>query len=269
MTDNGLILPSFDLLHLQAEKVKELTAPLRQCGITMFSHTRVYKDNTFLDISDRSDMLDYFYYQTDIYKHYTPDINPWLFDNEFFLCSSLGENLSTAGLRSHLAIDNIIILIEKYQNHCELWHFGADPSNADITNFYINNLSFLKKFTIYFKSNAKKIINASEKHKIKRSDDIVILENNANCSKKIEMPIQDISFNYKGALITFSKRETEVLKWIILGKTATETGIILSISSRTVEHYLDEVKKKLGSSKLLDVFRILATHKIIDAIMDL
>jgi DNA-binding CsgD family transcriptional regulator len=78
-----------------------------------------------------------------------------------------------------------------------------------------------------------------------------------------------VNFNYRGKLITLSKRESEILKWFILGKTATETGIILSISRRTVEHHIEQVKKKLGSSRLIDIFRILASHKIIDVIMDL
>lgn len=91
---NGLILPKFELLNSHARSVQNITKPLQQFGITFFSHTRIYKDNTFIDISDRADVLDYFYYQTDIYKHYLPDMNPWIFKDKVFFCNSMSNNLS-------------------------------------------------------------------------------------------------------------------------------------------------------------------------------
>lgn len=46
--------------------------------------------------------------------------------------------------------------------------------------------------------------------------------------------------------IGLSKREAEVLGWVAQGKTNVETGIILSISARTVQKHLARVYEKLG-----------------------
>jgi LuxR family quorum-sensing system transcriptional regulator SolR len=40
-------------------------------------------------------------------------------------------------------------------------------------------------------------------------------------------------------------REIEVLKWIMAGKSAWETGAIMAISERTVRHHLTNIYKKL------------------------
>jgi DNA-binding CsgD family transcriptional regulator len=42
-----------------------------------------------------------------------------------------------------------------------------------------------------------------------------------------------------------SKRETEVLSWVIQGKTDAEIGVILEISSRTVEKHVGRILYKL------------------------
>ena len=45
-----------------------------------------------------------------------------------------------------------------------------------------------------------------------------------------------------------TRREFEVLKYVILGYSAKKIGNLLQISSRTVEGYVDKLKEKLGCS---------------------
>jgi DNA-binding CsgD family transcriptional regulator len=46
--------------------------------------------------------------------------------------------------------------------------------------------------------------------------------------------------------ICFTKREKQVLKYIVLGCTAKKMGQLLGISSRTVEVYINQLKIKLN-----------------------
>lgn len=48
------------------------------------------------------------------------------------------------------------------------------------------------------------------------------------------------------APLGLTRRETEVLHWVAQGKTNTEIGVILSLSSRTVQKHLEHIFKKLG-----------------------
>lgn len=43
-----------------------------------------------------------------------------------------------------------------------------------------------------------------------------------------------------------TKREAEVLHWVVQGKTNTEIGVILAVSPRTVQKHLEHIFNKLG-----------------------
>lgn len=56
-------------------------------------------------------------------------------------------------------------------------------------------------------------------------------------------------------LATLSKRQLECLKHLVRGKTAREIAAALSLSTRTIEHYLDDIKLQLhvsSKSELID-----------------
>jgi len=48
------------------------------------------------------------------------------------------------------------------------------------------------------------------------------------------------------AMAVLTARETEVLQWVVAGKTNQEIGLALRISEKTVEKHLDAVFRKLG-----------------------
>ncbi len=56
------------------------------------------------------------------------------------------------------------------------------------------------------------------------------------------LPISKINNYY------FSKRETECLHYYVQGKTSKEIAVILQLSKRTVENYLQNIKDKIGVS---------------------
>jgi len=277
MSSETLILPRFELLNSHSQQVKDITLPLQKMGITLFSHTRVYKDNSFIDISDRADMLDYFYYQTDMYKYYFPDVNPWMFKEKFFLCNTMENNPSIKALKDDLKIDNIITLIEQYDTHCELFHFGTTPHNHKIINLYLNNIDVLKAFTLFFKDKAQSLIHESEQHRIKRPVDVNEFFNlNSPPNEKMDknefyrnLSMKEVQFKYHGQLIKFTLREIQILKWAILGKSSSEISIILNISRRTSENHLNNIKHKLGCHKITDVIRTLMEAGIMEMIIKL
>jgi DNA-binding CsgD family transcriptional regulator len=47
-------------------------------------------------------------------------------------------------------------------------------------------------------------------------------------------------------LTSLTKRERQVLEWVVQGKTNSETAIILGISSRTVAKHIEHIFEKLG-----------------------
>ena len=55
------------------------------------------------------------------------------------------------------------------------------------------------------------------------------------------------------AKVEISRRETECLFYMMKGKSARETGVVLNLSQRTVEYYLNCLKEKLHCSRKSDI----------------
>lgn len=110
-----IVLPKSDIMLSLASEVSQLCLPLRNFDITSLSHTRVYNDGSFIDMADNPEMPEYFYYKTDLYEYYIPDVSPDLFGEGFFLCSNLDSNKSIQFLREG-SVDNQIDSIKKKFN---------------------------------------------------------------------------------------------------------------------------------------------------------
>jgi DNA-binding CsgD family transcriptional regulator len=55
----------------------------------------------------------------------------------------------------------------------------------------------------------------------------------------------DYRFDASPGALSLSKRETEVFSWVVQGKRDSEIGVILAISSRTVEKHVGRILHKL------------------------
>ena len=64
--------------------------------------------------------------------------------------------------------------------------------------------------------------------------------------------------------IHLSPREAECLRWCAEGKTSEEIGIILSLSTHTVNHYLISATKKLNAVNRMHAITIAIRHGILD-----
>lgn len=61
---------------------------------------------------------------------------------------------------------------------------------------------------------------------------------------QLQIPFNEDKVFQKAA--SLSARERDCLKYLLLGKTAKETGLLMKLSFRTVEYYFENIKDKLG-----------------------
>jgi len=64
--------------------------------------------------------------------------------------------------------------------------------------------------------------------------------------------------------VRITARERECLRWCAEGKTSEEIGIILSLSTHTVNHYLISATKKLNAVNRMHAITIAIRHGILD-----
>lgn len=160
-----------------------------------------------------------------------------------------------------------MILIEKCEDHYEIWNFASTKNNDKVLDFYTRGLEILKSFTYYFKDKANPLIKAYENDKIIRPQNL--LAEPSQIEKK--QPLLDfekmkkefyeeldikrfyLGQEYGNRYLTY--REAYCIYWCSQGKSLQEIAIILGISKRTVEDHVNSVKLKLNSFKQTDLVR--------------
>ncbi len=133
--------------------------------------------------------------------------------------------------------------------------FGsATPSIANGRK-YLNYLHLLYKFSDYFLREAGPII---EKMKAEGFN-VAKLRGDAFFHRSPLLPLSagdQIEAAFLKAISPLSRRERECLDLFQRGHSAQATAAILKLSRRTIEHYFDNIKDKLGCSSKWDLLRM-------------
>jgi DNA-binding CsgD family transcriptional regulator/SAM-dependent methyltransferase len=74
--------------------------------------------------------------------------------------------------------------------------------------------------------------------------------------------------NFQYGPIEFSRREAQVLKHFLLGKSAKEIGVLLDISAKTVEFHMASIKKKCHCHKRSDLYNAALSEGFINIMFD-
>lgn len=88
------------------------------------------------------------------------------------------------------------------------------------------------------------------------------------CEKPLTTDREDDSIHFQYGAIAFSRREAQVLKHFLNGKTAKEIGLLLELSSKTVEFHLAGIKEKCGCYKRSDLFKLALSEGFISLMFD-
>jgi DNA-binding CsgD family transcriptional regulator len=109
----------------------------------------------------------------------------------------------------------------------------------------------LDSFTRYFKREASSIIERAIREQI----NIRLIKGDA-FFKVPDVPLarkDPKAEKFLNHIYPLSEREKQCLELFKEGKTAQMTGAILGLSQRTVEHYFDNIKNKLGCNSKTDL----------------
>lgn len=229
-------------------EINEICYSLKRIGIHLFSYRRCFTDGSRVNFSNNADwLLDY--YKLNLYQSS-------LFES---LISSYSTGFSLWPQESSLPVfshgrqfynsDNGITYTINYNEYCDFFIFGADKNNKHIINFYINNLDLLKNFSEYFYNKAKKIIEISAKNRIYLPGNRV----QSGISKDVYRK-DGINYN-DNIMLNLSNREKSCLHGILAGQTAKQIARELNLTFRTVEFYIQNLKKKIGCRRRSEIFK--------------
>lgn len=248
-------------LHYSQE-INDICRPLQNLNITYFAHIQVDDKGQFSGLSNNPGFTEHYLKN----EYYNADIH--LADNNKLGKYVLWDAIERRGQseKMHLeaaqfGIQHTFTIIEKNNNHSHFYHFANNSASKAINQVYLANLDLLNLFIKHFKENinqSKKLANAFDLHfSIDKDSEGFIIENSDNSlltDKDIflnEIKITNEtniihSLINQGENSRLTKREIECLNLYASGKIANDIAIRLGLSKRTVQHYLDNAKLKLG-----------------------
>lgn len=235
------------------QEIIDLCSPLKSLGITAFSHLRTDHEGNFSGLANNPEFMKNYltkgYYNADVHikrNHYKNDhCLMW----DAMECD--GKTQSMLQDAYDFSFKHIFTMIESHGEQCDYYHFGTDQSSPAINQTYINNIDLLKKFITYFNENMANSSELMKTYQIQFS-----MENNAagvqlrdptrlnNTGNQQDLFLQAIGWDKNEYYLT--KREQECAHLLLLGNTAQEIALLLGLSRRTVEDYINLLKKKLN-----------------------
>ncbi len=239
------------------EQFNALIEPLHSLGIKYFCYFKLFKDGRYIELINHESYLKDFFEKSPISPIFREALS-FPEKKTYFLVPYNHENIKqdeNVSLLAHHDFWNAFCIYEKeIPDYIIGYCFGTDDNSPLFSQFYLRNLPLLERFINYFKQSSVDLLNFNEITNFGMTKDPLPSFYNDHLqedplSKKIETFLHETQLfrkyiKAKDKLILLSKRETECLEYLSLGKSMKEIGRALSLSPKTIEFYLKNIKNK-------------------------
>lgn len=244
-------------------KIKSICAPLKtHLGLDSFCYTKIKRDDSFLQISTHPDQTQQYYYSK-IYLN-NPFMNAassyqegiyLLRDVSLVEYQSMLDNCNKIGMDFHLRI------VEKTPTETHQFLYGTSGKNINFLKIYNYHKSLFKVFNSYFLKEMNACMKNTDNYYVSLAN---IMGNryrsfNLNQDKKniTDLKLQflrDIGKNVP----KFSTQEKKCISFLLTGMTCKEIAHILKLSTRTVEHYVENLKNRFDCANKSELIKFLS-----------
>ncbi len=223
-------------------------------------------DGKLLYLANDERWLQHFF-SDKLYETLAPESIPELFNCKYILSNNESENKIRREAK-HFGFYNIFSMITVQDSYFEIFSYTSDCCDPSINNWYVNHIDLLEKHNFYFKQKTLNLRKKSKHQTIKSSlnhktedvklliDDTQLIEEQYTKIVNFEKIHLDAEFNND----TLSKQEITCIHHLVQGKTTKEIAALTYKSPRTVEYYVDRIKRKLKAHNKSDLItKILAS----------
>jgi DNA-binding CsgD family transcriptional regulator len=235
------------------KSISKLSSVLNKIDITQFIHIRLKADNTFFVLSNHQAILQYFYDEKEL--------------GEFF--KNIIERLQRGKIAVNLLPSQYECPVLKRLHDVNIYHgisvsfclndyadiyvFSTENSNKKIIDFYLNHIHLLKRFIIYYRHSARKIIQEALMQNTVELKKPIQIGNDYENDRRTQLDHfrkqiipRKMIIDSGPDRIAFTVKETECLYYLLEGKSATDIANILVISPKTVESCLKRIRLRAG-----------------------
>ena len=247
------------------DKLNKLCMPLFQnFEFNSFFYHFISNDGYGTSFSSHQESFEKYLYKEQ-FKSNPYARHPHFFQNSLHMISDIDDENYQLGIHATAKkynIDYKIIFIEKLENGCQGFSFAVNPNNnSSVRPAILNHIPLLECFIRQFKQNGKDILQRTLEYQLpfekylgddfKRSPTPLIAS--LEVQNKIKFLIQ-MGILHPTDDIFLSPRQKECMRYLLRGYTASDTALLLNLSKRTVESYIDHIKLKMNCYSKLELF---------------
>lgn len=234
------------------KKLKNLTSPLQDLlGISTFSYYSIDEAGRYCFLSNNAAQAE-FYYANHLYASNPYLVHPHLLRSGYILDKAVtDQELYEISLREFY-VGNLFMIQKRNGDRLEGFIFGDSEEITSLNERYLKNLPLLNRFAAHFKKESSDWISRIERedYNLKEAKGASFFEASENCLLR-EKNRAELHFLKKISGLTY--REEQCLECYQTGHSAQSTAALLGLSQRTVEHYFESIKQKLGASSKRDL----------------
>ena len=229
-------------------------------GITHFGHIKVNNDGLMLRLANH-ELWNKIYFQEEFYNDHA------LYNMSWVPLNGKRKQILTGQPKTphekilfENGLWNFLLVYERIEKEGSFTFFGTTPENAGITNYYINNPEIFDHFSFYFKEKTFPFLEMKEDRCIQLNcSPFETLENKGDVIDNFYKQTEISKFHLGEAFgnLILSKREAQCIYYLLRGQSAKEIAKNLRLSPRTVESFIDTIKRKTGihnKTKLIEKF---------------
>lgn len=267
MNNYKILIEKFNTQHL--EFVEKLCAPLEtNFGIKNFGYRRFLPDGYSLGLNSCRDWQNHFcsHFLGKNISLYEKEIGAVSNNKEhmFLRAGTPNKKSSYEGHLHQKGLWNSLALYLRHSGFIEGFYFTANISVPKDLSYYINQLDALSLFATHFSYKIGNIMAGTDAEKLYHptiGKEHYAKKAQGKIPRALEdllqgLQIEEFHLPIGRRNVVISLREFQCLFFVSKGQTFKEVGKTLSLSPRTVESYINNLKSKTGANSKSELIKL-------------
>lgn len=255
MNKDDLNYSAYKYAESNLANLNQVCNPIFSLGVKVFAYFKFFKNGKYLYLCNRLDWLQFCLQNvhnndnTELGREISNASSDgyycylWPLSKSDYLLNALYEFDIWQGLS--------IFKKDEINEFVELWGFALDRITSFGDKFYLENIELIKKFIAHFNLNMKKfIIHSNSSLATYRDFKEFVSFDNYDHNKILEFikktPITKYPLLTSNEEVFITNRELKYINSLSMGQSAKHIALNYSISYRTVEKVIENIKKKIG-----------------------
>lgn len=258
------------LIH--AQDIKDICKPLTHLNISYFAHVNIDKAGQFSALTNNPGFTEHYltekYYNVDIHMSANNRFGDHVIWDALERCGASAKMHQEA---ANYGVRHTFTIIDKARNGTDYYHFATATESPFINQVYLNHMDLLKLFIKHFNDQVKQSRSLLHAYKLKFSIDrnapgyLIHTDETLSCQESLRTgflralensSIMDNSrhesfrhvIRHKDTLkpLALTRQQFNCFSMLMNGYSSKQIARALELSPRTVDNYLQHIRKLLG-----------------------